>query len=370
MAKLHRFPMLAALFFLLLAQLACSAGGYSLSREPATSPPAQQEQNPATQAPASLATRAPTLASPVMVKTPTPTFSIEVPPPAAGKSNAVGLVLWNGHPVVGADVRLCEDMGIISGCEGQQASTFTDDQGYYLFQDVEPGEYAVVVHAVDTDRWLYISSALSLGARKATFATDQTLNLGVQQIYKFDLQQTSPSEDERVSQAMPSMKWDPYPEAAYYEIYVSPQSGDSISQQVQGTEYSFTNPALNCEYTWQVEAYNSDQVEIAEHDGYSHFQVVNQPASCLIDLIGPQDGASLGASAIEFSWQAHPMAGHYLLYVSDSDYNNLVDGVQVNGTSYTLTQDLPSADYRWYVAVYDTAGNWIASSPHYDLIVK
>ncbi|MBU1660316.1 MAG: carboxypeptidase-like regulatory domain-containing protein [Chloroflexi bacterium] len=363
----NKFVLICVVVVFIMAQISCSLGGFTISREDSGAQPEATSQLDSTEQPASPAQTAPTEI--VVVNTPTSEPMIEVPPPESGKSNAVGRILWNGQPVIGTEVKLCEEMGLITGCEGIQFSTTTDEQGYYLFVNVIPGQYAIVVHAIDVDRWLFITARLGLSPKKHTLEAGKTLELGSQHIYKFDLYQISPAEGEQVDEAEPTLRWDVYPDAAYYEVYVSPQNGDSIREKLTSNEFTVNKNLLNCEYSWQVEAFNAQEVKIAEHEGYMHFLVIDQSASCEALLNSPQDGANVTGEGLELSWQAHPLANYYLLYVSDESYNNIVDGVRVNETSYVLTQTLSSGKYKWYISVYDQAGKWIATSAHYGFIV-
>lgn len=366
MPLLRKLLFVAVPVILIAAQIACSFGGFTISKEEGNTQPGQPPSPGQSEQPASPGQLEPT--SFVVVNTPTSSPAIQVAPPQSGTANAAGRVLWNGQPVIGVEVKLCQEMKLISGCEGTQFSTTTDNQGYYVFASVTPGEYVIVVHAIDADRWIYITAGLSLSGKKHSLIADQTLTIGDQHIYNFDLTLTFPADDEEVSQARPTLTWVAYPEASYYEVYVSPRSGESIRENVTENKFAIPRDLLNCEYTWTVEAFNAQRIQIAEHEGYGKFQVVDQSAACEVLLNAPLDGVNLKGDGIEFSWQAHPLATHYMLYVSDENYKNVIDGVRVNTTTYTLTQVLPPGQYRWYVSAYDDA-DWIAASAHYDFTV-
>jgi hypothetical protein len=76
---------------------------------------------------------------------PPPQAEYTGPQPAAGRGALSGRVIWNDEPVVGADVRICTDVSTFSGCEGETFDTTTGDDGSYLFTDVTPGEYTILV---------------------------------------------------------------------------------------------------------------------------------------------------------------------------------------------------------------------------------
>ena len=108
---------------LIAAQISCSLGGFTISRDESEAQPEATSQLESAEQTASPAQTEPTEV--VIVNTPTSEPMIEVPPPESGKSNAVGRILWNGQPVIGTEVKLCEEMGLITGCEGTQFSTTT-----------------------------------------------------------------------------------------------------------------------------------------------------------------------------------------------------------------------------------------------------
>jgi hypothetical protein len=374
------YLILTAAALIITVQIACSVGGFTLSKNDSTSqkttqPQAQSsgaEQPGPTQSIQSTQSTKSEKSQPtkfVILNTPTPETAIQVEPPQSGKANAAGRILWNNQPVVGNEVMLCENMEIFKGCQGAQFTTNTSEKGYYVFASVPPGQYAIVMKAVDAESWIYITGGLSISAKKHELKAGETLMLKDQHIYRLDLKQTSPAIDEKVNQEKPTLVWETYPDAAYYEVWLNPRSGQYISDKVTENKFTVPRALLNCDYTWSIEAFNKYGIEIAEHDGYMHFQVTGQPASCEVLLNAPLDGANLKGTGNEFAWQAHPLADHYLLYVQDKKFKNIVDSVRVNGTSYTVTDTLPPGDYQWYIAAYDH-DTWIAASDHYKFKVS
>jgi hypothetical protein len=306
---------------------------------------------------------------PLVVSSPTP--AIEVPLPQAGTGNVVGRILWNNRPVVGIEVQLCENFDWMGGCEGISFSTNTDDKGYYLFQNVTPGEYALAAHAIDKDSWLYVTAGLGFGAEKYTVTADKTLFIEEQSIYKFDLKLTYPAKNAEIDVAQPALTWDPYPDAAYYEVYLTSEKSGAIyvNERVDTNQITPSKPLLGCSYTWQVDAFNADGTKIAESDGYFHFDLVDQQVTCLVKIISPQDGASLSAANLTLTWEAHPMAAYYRVVVWDEDYNDLLGRARSDGTTYIVTQALGAGKYKWYVIAYDESDNQIAQSDFYEFTI-
>ena len=85
-----------------------------------------------------------------------------------------------------------------------------------------------MAHALEADRWLYVTSGLGLGARKYSLAADQTLYVGDQHIFKSDLSLTAPDDEGQVDSATPTLAWEPYADAAYYEVYLAPENGGPL----------------------------------------------------------------------------------------------------------------------------------------------
>jgi hypothetical protein len=296
------------------------------------------------------------------------------PAPASGTGNVQGRVLWNGQPVVDVEVKLCEKVSLFGGCSGFETGTRTDDGGRYLFVDIAPGQYSLVVQAPDGDRWLYITAGLGISAREYSVVADQVLNVGDHHTYKSDLRITDPQDESQVDSASLVLTWEAYPDAAYYELYLSPEKGNAIytSHQVDDTQTMPAAPLVNCSYTWSVEAFNAQRIKIAETDGYYHFTVTGQAVSCYVQIAAPLDGVSVPGSGLILSWEPHPSAAYYkILMWNDTDPNRpkILDFVQVREPSYAFTEELDPARYVWSVHAYSESGDEIAGSQVYDFVV-
>lgn len=296
------------------------------------------------------------------------------PAPAPGSGNVQGKVLWNGEPVVDVEVKLCEKVSMFGGCSGFETSTRTDEIGRYLFVDIIPGEYSLVVQAPGGDRWLYITAGLGISAREYTVAADQVLSVGDQHVYRSDLKLAEPADDGQVNSANPALRWDQYPDAAYYELYLAPEKGNAIytSHQVDEPQLVPDAPLIDCSYTWQVEAFNAQQIKIAEADGYHHFTVTGQSVSCHVQIAAPLDGASVSGAGLSLAWEPHPLAAYYKILMwndSEPDRPKVLDFVQVIEPGYTFAQELDPAKYVWSVHAYDDSGDEIAGSEVVDFVV-
>jgi len=320
----------------------------------------------------------PTPTSIPLTPTPVPPTSLptpSAPPPAPGTGNVVGRILWNAQPVADTEVKLCEDVSMVGGCKGIEYSTYTDATGVYLLADVPPGEYGLVVHAIGADRWVYVTAGLGISARKYTVAADQVLTVDDQSIYKFDLKLTGPTDKEQVETGQPALVWEPYPEAAYYELYLTSEKAGNVvnNYRVDANQVTLDKSLVDCKYTWSVEAFNAQGEKIAETDGYFDFTVTGQPLSCYILITAPLDGVTVPGNGLALAWEAHPSAAAYKILMwndTEADRPKVLDFVEVRETSYTFSETLASARYVWSVTAYDAAGQQVAGSQVYDFTVS
>ena len=283
---------------------------------------------------------------------PTEPPAIQVDAPAAGMSSAYGRIYWNDEPVAGTEVKLCNEVVMVSGCDATEFSTTTDNDGIYILKDVTSGEYVIMVKVPSSDYWVYVTSNFGISAEKQEFKADVTQDFGVQSIIRFDVQVTSPQNEAQLTDARPVLDWEDYPGAASYEVYVSPDQGTSTSDTVKESTYTVPADLLNCTYSWKISALNANGQELAEFEDYRHFEVTGQQAGCVITLSGPADGSKQSTTGIHLTWEANPLADHYLVYVTDMDYNNIIDGYEVSGTEFTIPSALDAGDYQWYVNAY------------------
>lgn len=247
----------------------------------ATSPPTDTPTPEATSTPTSTATITPTH-TPAGTPTQIPEFS----PAAEGMGNVVGLILWNDQPFTNTWVRLCEDFDSWDGCVGNNPSTKSDQNGYFVFQDVAPGEYLVTADLFGTSWWqFYIDSQES---RMHKVSAGENLILDPWHIYKLDLGVISPKIEKSLSEEKPTFKWDAYPDAAYYEISVYNDKYEWIleSKRVDGNEFTPEEPMVSCKYWWYVEVFNTQGTKIARSDppptgDYDwYFTLYDLPSSC------------------------------------------------------------------------------------------
>ena len=64
------------------------------------------------------------------------------------------------------------------------------------------------------------------------------------------------------------LKWDSYPEAAYYKFSIYPEDSSLtspyINERIEGTSLRIDKPLQKGTYRWQVEAYNGADQKLSE----------------------------------------------------------------------------------------------------------
>lgn len=296
------------------------------------------------------------------------------PEPEAGKGNLCGKILWNGTGAGNLDLILCQDFSSFSGCGGPEQKSQTNEDGTYLFQNMPPGTYALSVRVFDTNDWLYISGGI-LSSYDFEITAGDTLDIPIQNIFKLDVQPTNPKSSSEISPGAISLAWEKYTDAAYYEVYLTPDSGDTIlvNQRIETNEYEVKLPPVNCLYRWSIKAYNSNNVEIAETNDYFEFSTTGADASCHLKLNTPSDGGKINGDHIQFGWESHPLADTYQITVQDADDSSkdaVLSFESTSKNSYDLSETLPPARYIWWVGVYDVNGKKLAESDVYDFTVE
>jgi hypothetical protein len=225
-------------------------------------------------------------ATPTNTPIPTPTLPFEIPSPTTGKGTVIGLVLWNGEPVVKNMVNLCVGFDDNGDCYGKRYSTTSNSQGYYIFEDVEPGEYVLRINMFSAG-WYHVVDESDEPIYDIVKADEITI-FDPLDIYKFDLKTTYPhgSGAVVVIETQPTLKWEEYPNADYYIVQLTSCKSvtaegvckpDVESPKIEGGQTSFlVSPPLEVgsQYFWSVTAYNKSGTKIAVGSGDA-FYVLN-----------------------------------------------------------------------------------------------
>ena len=196
---------------------------------------------------------------------------VEKVKPAPGTGNVQGKVYYNSKPAENIEVKLCESFNrFLGGCSGKTYTAKTDKGGEYVITNIPPKSYeALLARVFDTDSSIFATQGIAgISAAKYEVVADKTLFVNTTHLFKSDLKLTSPKAAEKVSATGLQLRWESYPDAAYYKFSVHPNDhmveSPYINKIVDGTSFSLDTPLQKGTYRWQVEAYNSDDRKLAE----------------------------------------------------------------------------------------------------------
>jgi hypothetical protein len=236
-----------------LSLLSCKAGNKSASNAASSTPDAAAEAGP------------------------------EKAKPAPGMGNVQGKVFYNNKPAPNIEVKLCETFSrFVSGCGGKIYSARTDSDGIYVIANVPPKAYeALTARVFDTDEYVFATSGFAgISAAKYEVTADKTLFINTTHLFKSDLKLTNPKAAAKVSTQGLELKWEPYPEAAYYKVSIYPNdhlvTSPYTNKRVDGTSFSLDQPLKNGTYRWQVTAFNGQDRKLAESPDDIEFTIVSQ----------------------------------------------------------------------------------------------
>jgi hypothetical protein len=200
--------------------------------------------------------------------------------PAPGTGNVQGKVLYNSKPVENIEVRLCETFNqYFGGCGGKIYTARTDKDGEYVITNAEPKVYeGLLARVFDTDSSIFATSGIAgISSHKYEIAADKTLFISPTHLFKGDLKLLNPKAGAKVSAQNLELRWDPYPDAAYYKfsIYAEDASVTSpyINERIEETSFAIDKPLEKGAYRWQVNAYNSEDRKLAESSSDIKFTI-------------------------------------------------------------------------------------------------
>jgi hypothetical protein len=196
---------------------------------------------------------------------------VEKVKPAPGTGNVQGKVLYNSKPAANIEVKLCETFSrFLSGCGGQTHTAFTDNDGEYVITNVAPKTYeALTARVFDTDSYVFATSGIAgISSAKYDVVADKTFFVTPINLFKSDLKTVNPKAGAKVVAQGLEVKWDSYPDAAYYKfsIFAEDASVTSpyINERVEATSFALDKPLQKGTYRWQVGAFNKDDKKLAE----------------------------------------------------------------------------------------------------------
>ncbi len=205
---------------------------------------------------------------------------VEKMKPAAGTGNVQGKVFFNSKPAENIEVKLCEKFSrYLSGCGGQTLTARTDKDGEYVITNVPPKTYeALTARVFDTDSYVFATTGLAgISSAKYDVVADKTFFVTPIHLFKSDLKTLSPKAGSKVSADGLELKWDAYPDAAYYKFSTfaddSVATAPYVNERVEGTSFTVSKPMPKGTYRFQVTAYNKEDRKLAESSNDVKFTV-------------------------------------------------------------------------------------------------
>ena len=200
-----------------------------------------------------------------------PVEGVEKVKPAPGTGNVQGKVLYNNAPVENIEVKLCETFSrFIGGCSGQTYTAKTDKDGDFVITNVPPKEYqGLTVRVFDTDSYVFATTGIAgIAATKYNVVADKTLFVTPTHLFKGDLKVTNPPAGSTVSGEGLELKWDAYPNAAYYKFTLYPDNHQItppyINERSDAPSFKVNKPLEKGTYRYKVEAFNSSDRKLSE----------------------------------------------------------------------------------------------------------
>jgi len=200
-----------------------------------------------------------------------PETGVEKAKPAPGTGNVQGKVLYNNQPAETIEIKLCETFNrFMGGCTGQAYTARTDKAGEYLITNVAPKTYeALTARVFDTDSYVFATSGIAgISAAKYDVAADKTFFVSPIHLFKSDLKILNPKAGAKTSSAGLELKWEPYPDAAYYKFSIYPDDSSItspyVNERVEAASYALDKPLEKGVYRWRVDAFNKDDRKLAE----------------------------------------------------------------------------------------------------------
>ncbi|HYE75147.1 MAG TPA: hypothetical protein VEF04_17530, partial [Blastocatellia bacterium] len=174
----------------------------------------------------------------------------------------------------------------LSGCGGETFTAKTDSAGEYLIKNVPPRVYeGLIAKVFNTNYYVFATSGIVSAAKyniedgKTFFAPDANL-------FKNDLKILNPKAGSKTSGSNIEVKWDAYPDAAYYKfsIHADSSSGaqtefDYINKRVDGLSFVLDKPLAPGSYTCKVQAFNANDIKLAESSDDIKFTVTGGAAA-------------------------------------------------------------------------------------------
>ncbi len=206
---------------------------------------------------------------------------VEKEKPTAGKANVQGKAFFNDKGAADVEVKLCKTFNRFGGgCTGETFTAKTDDAGEYVIKNVPPGLYeGLTVRVFNTPFYVFATSGV-IAAAKYNIESDKTYFAPDSHLFKNDLKLTSPKAGTKVAPENIELKWDAYPEAAYYKVSIHADTTtgaetpyDYIGKRVDDPVFALDKPLKPGGYNPKVEAYNANDRRLAQSSNDLKFSV-------------------------------------------------------------------------------------------------
>jgi hypothetical protein len=211
---------------------------------------------------------------------------VEKEKPAAGKGNVQGKVFYNEQPAKDVEVKLCEKFNqYFGGCGGETFTAKTDPAGEYLIKNVPPRIYeGLIVKVFNTPYFVFATSGIVQTA-KYKIDEGQTFFAPDTNLFKNDLKLLNPKAGSKIGASNIEVKWDAYPDAAYYKFSIYADSSteakteyDYINKRVDGTSFVLDKPLAPGSYTCKVDAFNTHDIKLSQSSDDIKFTVTGDAA--------------------------------------------------------------------------------------------
>ncbi len=107
-----------------------------------------------------------------------------------------------------------------------------------------------------------------IASAKYNVVADKTLFVQPTHLFKGDIQVVNPKAGSTVSGQDLELKWEPYPDAAYYKFSLSPDNHMATppytNQRVEDATFKVNKPLEKGSYRFKIEAFNKGDKKLSE----------------------------------------------------------------------------------------------------------
>lgn len=205
--------------------------------------------------------------------------------PESGKANVQGKVMFNGKPVEGIEVKICEKFArYVGGCSGETFTSKTDANGEYVIASVAPKIYeSILVRVFNTKNYVFATQGFGISAAKYKIEADKTFFAPETNLFKDDLKVQNVKPNAKIDATNFELKWDAYADAAYYKVSFFAKeptvTSPYINEKVEGSSLKLEKPLPTGEYNLKLEAFNANDVKLADTGDFIKVNVSGGAAS-------------------------------------------------------------------------------------------